>query len=173
MAKQLHPVVQELVDMIDQKGWRPKFEEAVKKAISYNVYGFENIKGLDDYIDWCDAQLSWVPVETLYGKEVYKHVCMFYFVLDQSPVKELQNQVVPHDKMQPLTPLSAWMRKFVTELGVWMDQPGSLTPERIYPAERRMEELQPAVCPPHKTGLSSHSRSRRRQYNRVARRLHV
>ena len=129
MAKQLHPVVQELVDMIDQKGWRPKLEEAVKKAISYNVYGFENIKGLDDYIDWCDAQLSWVPVETLYGKEVYKHVCMFYFVLDQSPVKELQNQVVPHDKMQPLTPLSAWMRKFVTELGVWMDQPGSLTPE--------------------------------------------
>ncbi len=129
MEKTLHPVVQELVDMINNNGWRDKFEEAVKKAISYNVYGFENIKNLDDYIDWCNDQLSWVPVEDRYGKEVYKHVCMFYFVLDQSPVKELQNAVVPHDQMQPLTPLSAWMRKFVTELGNWMDQPGSLTPE--------------------------------------------
>ena len=92
--------------MINANGWRDKFEEAVKKAVSYNIYGFENVKTLDDYIGWCNAQLSWVPVEDRYGKEVYKHVCIFYFVLDQSPVKELQNAVVPHDKMQPLTPLS-------------------------------------------------------------------
>lgn len=131
MEKTLHPVVQELVDMINANGWRDKFEEAVKKAISYNIYGFENIKNLDDYIDWCNAQLSWIPVENRYGKEVYQHVCMFYFVLDQSPVKELQNANVPHDENQPLTPLSAWMRKFVTAFGAWMDQPGSLTEESV------------------------------------------
>ena len=125
----LHPVVQKLVDLMNENGWRPKFEEALKKAQSYNVIGMEDIKTVDDWINWCNAQLSWVPTENRYGKEVYKHVCKFYFILDQSPVKELQNAVVPHDKMQPLTPLSAWMRDWVNALGEWMDNPDSLTPE--------------------------------------------
>lgn len=129
MAKTLHPVVQELVDMIQQNGWQSKFEEALKKAQSYNVVGMEDIKTVDDYIDWCDAQLSWVPIENNYGTNVFNHICKFYFILDQSPVKELQNAVVPHDKMQPLTPLSAWMKKFVNAFGAWLDTPASFTPE--------------------------------------------
>ena len=126
---QFHPVVQELIDMISQNGWQSKFEEALKKAQSYNVIGFEDVKTLDDYFKWIDDQLKWVPVENLYGKVVFQHVCKFYFILDQSPVKELQNPVTPHDKMQPLTPLSAWMRKFMNALGEWMDDPASITEE--------------------------------------------
>ncbi len=126
---QFHPVVQELIDMIAQNGWQSKFEEALKKAQSYNVIGFEDVKTLDDYFKWIDDQLKWVPVENLYGKVVFQHVCKFYFILDQSPVKELQNPVTPHDKMQPLTPLSAWMRKFMNALGEWMDDPASITEE--------------------------------------------
>ncbi|WP_295731553.1 phosphatidylserine decarboxylase [uncultured Muribaculum sp.] len=126
---QYHPIVQELIDMIAQNGWQSKFEEALKKAQSYNVIGFEDVKTLDDYFKWVDAQLKWVPVEDRYGKEVFKHVCKFYFILDQSPVKELQNAVMPHDRMQPPTPLSAWMRKFINALGEWMDNPLTLTPE--------------------------------------------
>lgn len=125
---QYHPVVQELIDMIAQNGWQSKFEEALKKAQSYNVIGFEDVKTLDDYFKWIDDQLKWV-VENLYGKVVFQHVCKFYFILDQSPVKELQNPVTPHDKMQPLTPLSAWMRKFMNALGEWMDNPATITPE--------------------------------------------
>ena len=124
-----HPVVQELVDMIREKGWQSKFEEALKKAQSYNVIGFEDIKTLDDYFKWLDAELSWVPLEDRYGKIVFEHVCKFYFILDQSPVKELQNAVVPHDRMEPLTPLSAWMRKFINAFGAWMDDPRTITPE--------------------------------------------
>ena len=41
---QFHPVVQELIDMIAQNGWQSKFEEALKKAQSYNVIGFEDVK---------------------------------------------------------------------------------------------------------------------------------
>ena len=131
MEKTLHPVMQKFVALMDQYNWRPKFEEALKKAQSYKVIGMEDIKTVEDYINWCNDQLSWIPVEDQYGKEVYKHVCKFYFLLDQSPVKELQNAVVPHDKMQPLTPLSAWMREWVIALGAWMDQPGSITPESV------------------------------------------
>lgn len=129
MATTYHPVVQELIDMIAENGWQSKFEEALKKAQSYNVMGFEDVKTLDDYFKWLDAQLSWAPLEDLYGKTVFQHVCKFYFILDQSPVKELQNALVPHDKMEPLTPLSAWMRKFMIQLGEWMDNPMSITPE--------------------------------------------
>ncbi|MCM1037346.1 MAG: phosphatidylserine decarboxylase [Bacteroides sp.] len=126
---QFHPIVQELIQMIAEHGWQEKFEQALRKAQSYNVIGFEDVKTLDDYFKWVDAQLKWVPVENLYGKEVFKHVCKFYFILDQSPVKELQNPIEPHDKMQPLTPLSAWMRKFIHALGEWMDDPRTITPE--------------------------------------------
>ena len=128
-TKQYHPVVQELVDMIREKGWQSKFEEALKKAQSYNVIGFEDIKTLEDYFNWLDGELSWVPLEDRYGKVVFEHVCKFYFILDQSPVKELQNALVPHDRMEPLTPLSAWMRKFINAFGEWMDDPRTITPE--------------------------------------------
>lgn len=129
MAQTYHPIVQKLVDLIRTNNWQDKFEQALKNAQALNVVGMEDVKTLDDYLKWCDAQLSWVPVENNYGKLVYQHVCKFYFLLDQSPVKELQNAVVPHDKMQPLTPLSAWMREYVNALGEWMDNPDSLTPE--------------------------------------------
>ena len=129
MAQTFLPVVQKLVDLIRTNNWQDKFEQALKNAQALNVVGFEDIKTLDDYFNWVNAQLTWVPVENNYGTLVYQHVCKFYFLLDQSPVKELQNAVVPHDKMQPLTPLSAWMREYVNELGVWMDQPESITPE--------------------------------------------
>ena len=87
MAQTLHPIMQKFVDLMNQNNWRPLFEEALKKAQSYKIIGMEDIKTVDDYIDWCNAQLSWVPVENRYGTEVYKHVCKFYFLLDQSPVK--------------------------------------------------------------------------------------
>lgn len=127
--KQYHPVVQELIDMIKKNGWEDKFNQALKTAQSYNIAAMDDIKTLEDYFNWLDAQLHWVPVENYYGKIVYEHVCKFYFLLDQEPVKSLQNAVVPHDKMEPLTPLSAWMVKFVRSFGEFMDTPESLTPE--------------------------------------------
>ena len=124
-----HPVVQELIDMIKSNGWQDKFNQALKSAQQYNIAAMDDIKTLDDYFAWLDKQLHWVPVENYYGKIVYEHVCKFYFILDQEPVLSLQNKVTPHDKMQPLTPLSAWMVKFVKSFGEFMDTPESLTPE--------------------------------------------
>lgn len=131
MAQKLHPVVQELVDMIKENGWQDKFEQALKKAQAQNVEGFEDIKTLDDFINWADAQLSWVPIENNYGTNVFNHICKFYFIFDQSPVKELQNPVTPAYPQPKLTPLSAWMRKFVNTLGEWLDTPESLTEESL------------------------------------------
>lgn len=124
-----HPVVQELVGMIQQNQWEPKFEEALKKAAQYNLEEMQDIKTVDDYLKWINGLLYWTPTEDFPGRVVYEHVCKFYFLLDQSPLLELQNKVEPHDQMQPLTPLSAWMVKYVNALGEFMDTPESLTPE--------------------------------------------
>lgn len=123
------PVVQELIDMISQNGWKEKFEQALQNAQQYKIDAMSDIQSLDDYFAWLDKQLHWVPVEDYYGKTVYEHVCKFYFLLDQEPVLSLQNKVAPSEKMQPLTPLSAWMVKFVQSFGAFMDTPESLTPE--------------------------------------------
>lgn len=132
MAQTTHqPIVQELLDMIQKNNWQDKFQQAFDKAKSYNAVEMDEMKTLDDYYAWLDAQMTWVPTENQPGKIVYKHVCLFYFILDQEPVKSLQNAVMPHNPAEPLTPLSLWMRKYIQEFGKWMDQPESLTPEAV------------------------------------------
>ena len=131
MAKTTYsPVVQELIDMIAKNGWQDKFQKALDNVHAQNVIEYENIKTLDDYYDWCESNLHWVPKEDPEGDIVYQHVTMFYFLLDQTPVKELQTPIIPSklkgNEMPELTALSQWMRKFVISLGMWMDTPESL-----------------------------------------------
>lgn len=128
-CKTYHPVVQELVDMIKTNKWEDKFQKALSSASKFNIADMSDIRTLDDYFVWINKLLYWVPVENLYGKLVYQHVCKFYFLLDQEPVLSLQNKIQPSDEMKPLTPLSAWMVKYVRTLGEFMDSPESLTPE--------------------------------------------
>lgn len=134
-TKTYSPVVQELIDMIAQNGWESKFQQALDHVHSLNVVEYEPIKTLEDYYDWCESNLHWVPKEDPEGDIVYQHVTMFYYLLDQSPVKELQTPIIPSklkdNVMPPLSPLSQWMRKFVISLGMWMDSPESLTDEAV------------------------------------------
>lgn len=130
-TKNYSPVVQELIDMIAQNGWQDKFQKAFEKAKSYDVQEMDDINSLEDYYNWLDANLKWIPVENHFGRAMFNHICKFYFILDQSPVKELQSAVVPHDVSLPLTQLSAWMKKYVQELGKFLDTPESLTPESV------------------------------------------
>ncbi len=62
---------------------------------------------------------------------MFNHICKFYFILDQPPVKELQTPVEPHDVSQPLSPLSAWMKSYIRELGKFLVSPASITPESV------------------------------------------
>ncbi|MCM1004695.1 MAG: phosphatidylserine decarboxylase [Prevotella sp.] len=134
-TKSYSPVVQELIDMIARNGWQDKFRKALDNVHAQNVIEYENIKTLDDYFDWCESNLHWVPKEDPEGDVVYQHVTMFYFLLDQSPVKELQTPITPStlkgNVMPELTELSKWMRKFVISLGMWMDTPESLDPAAV------------------------------------------
>ena len=106
MATTTHqPVVQKLLDMIAEKGWQDKFQQALVKAKSYDVQEMDDINTLDDYYNWLDANLTWIPVENQFGRAMFNHICKFYFILDQSPVKEIQNYLVPQENDLPLTNL--------------------------------------------------------------------
>lgn len=133
--KNYSPIVQELIDMIAQNGWQDKFQKALDNCHALNTIEYENIKTLEDYYDWLEGELHWVPVENPEGTIVYEHVTMFYFLLDQSPVKELQTPIIPSklkgNVMPPLTPLSQWMRKFVISFGAFMDTPESINAESL------------------------------------------
>ena len=131
MSKTHQPKTQELIDLIAKNGWQDKFQQAFEKAKSYNVKEMDDINSLEDYYNWLDANPRWIPVENKFGRAMFNHICKFYFILDQSPVKELQNPVEPHDKMQPLTELSAWMKSYIKELGLFLDSPESITPESV------------------------------------------
>ncbi|HEU0015156.1 MAG TPA: phosphatidylserine decarboxylase [Longimicrobium sp.] len=143
-----HPVVEELVGLIQANGWADDFEQAIAHAQTYNIPELDDIRSLDDYLKYIDSLLYWVPMENRQGREVYDHICKFYFILDQKPVRQLQNRTIPHDTAPQLTELSAWMVCYAQAMGRFLDQPESLTPESLRsfydsPAYNMGEYIQP------------------------------
>jgi phosphatidylserine decarboxylase len=124
-----HPIVVDLVKLIDKNNWTASFEKAIKKAHTKNVPLLQHVKDLDSYLAWIDAFLYWVPTETSSGQNVNDHLCAFYFIADQEPVFAFQNKVVPHNKAQTLTPFSKWLVDYANALGLFLDTPESLTKE--------------------------------------------
>jgi phosphatidylserine decarboxylase len=123
--------VLELMALIKEHHWEDDFQRAIDHARKSNIPDIEDIKNLDDYLHWINNLLSWVPSEDKPGREVYNHLCKFYFILDQPPVLGLQNRIVPHREAPPLTPLSAWMVRYADEMGAFLDTPESLTSESL------------------------------------------
>jgi len=123
-----HPIVQDLVLLIQTNNWKKHFEKAIKQANSKNVPFLENVTSLDEYLDWIDAFLYWVPTENSSGQNVNDHLSAFYFVADQEPLLSLQNKVVPSDNALPLTTFSEWLVNYANAIGDFLDTPESLTP---------------------------------------------
>jgi len=124
-------VVRELVDMIKENGWADDFNKAIANAHKTHIPEIEDIKNLDDYLNWINDQLYWVPTEDKPGREIYNHLCKTYFILNQKPIVGFQNAVVPHPEAPPLTPLSAWLVKYANAMGAFLDTPESITPESL------------------------------------------
>ncbi len=128
---QWHPVVRELVGLIEEHNWKDDFNQAIAHAHKWNIPELGDINNLEDYLGWINNLLRWVPSENEAGDAVYNHLCKFYFILDQPPVRGLQNRIVPHPQAPPLTPLSAWMVRYAKAMGEFLDTPESLTPESL------------------------------------------
>ncbi len=128
---QLQPIMQKFVELIDSDNGklRKALEQGLETAHRLRVVEYDDIKNLDDYIAWNNANLTTPWLENKYGTATYEKFMKMYFLLDVSPVGTFQNAEVPRDTMAPLTPLSEWMREYQIALGEWMDDPAQLTPE--------------------------------------------
>lgn len=127
----MHKVVEELRSLIAENNWEEKFDIAIRKAGSYNIPQLHNIKTLEDYLIWMDNLLRWQPIENYLGREIYNRICEFYFILNQEPVRSLQNKVIPAQQSAPLTPLSQWIVAFADAWGEYLDTPESISDASI------------------------------------------
>lgn len=124
-----HPVIEKLINLINENKWTDKFEIAINTARSKNVTIIDQVTNLEEYLDWINKFLYWVPWENPKGQNVDDHLCAFYFIADQEPVLSLQNRKIPGDQGNALTPFSQWLVDYSNEMGVFLDTPESLTLE--------------------------------------------
>jgi phosphatidylserine decarboxylase len=117
----MHAIVEDLVTLIDQHGWRNLFQAAIKNAQCHDVHSIKGIQALDDYLAWIDALVSWAPRERGDTHFIYDRLAEFYFFLDQEPVKSLQSPIRPGEGHQKLTPLSAWIKAYARAWGSYLD----------------------------------------------------
>lgn len=129
MSSTLHPVVQQLLELIEKNKWVDEFRAAIGTAIEADVDALEGIRSFEDYIIHINNFLSWVPNENESGKRVYDEICLFYFILDQLSVIRFQNAIVP--SATTLSELSAWIVNYANALGAFYDEPKSITPESV------------------------------------------
>jgi len=125
-------VIQELMKKIEGEStgvdpWDRKFERAIQQARSSGIEEMKAIKTWDDFLAWMNKLLTWVPTENIQGKDIYNHLCLFYFVFDQKAVIGLQTPIQPGPHPESLTWISAWLVRYANAMGQFLDTPESLT----------------------------------------------
>ncbi|KAI1151481.1 putative phosphatidylserine decarboxylase [Nemania diffusa] len=124
-------VVQDLVQMIKDNGWLGDFTLAIEQAVKQAPTDMGEITTLDKFFIYMDTLLKWVPCETCDGKEVYRKLCLFYFVFDQLPIYKYQTAIKPENANKDLSCLSNWLVSYAQELGKFHDTPESLTVDSL------------------------------------------
>ncbi|MCI5224209.1 MAG: phosphatidylserine decarboxylase, partial [Candidatus Electrothrix sp. AR4] len=122
----MNDIVKKLKILIEKHRWEDDFYSAIRAAQSYDLYDFpelQNWTSYQNYLNWIDSLLQWVPEQAGDTRYVYENLVKFYFVLDQEPVKSHQTPIKPGE--EELTPLSEWIVEYANEWGLFMDSPES------------------------------------------------
>ena len=125
------PIVQKLVDYFTENpSFKQAFQDSFTLARSTNLKEFAELKidTVDDYVNYMEDYLHWVPFENgsekKDGNNVYIHICMFYYIIDMPPVRDHQDAIDPTTK-KPYRWLSQWLIDYALDMGKWMDSPSS------------------------------------------------
>jgi phosphatidylserine decarboxylase len=145
------PIVQELVDKMEAE---PRMKEAMQEAFTLayatGVVQFKeyNVHNVDDYMRYMNDFLHWVPTENSSGRNVYFHSCMFYFIIDMPPIRDWQSPIDP-DSKAPWRWLSDWLIRYAQQVGLWMDNPDSITAESLLSFyQNKSYRMQDYIYPP-------------------------
>ena len=127
MSTNFQPVVQELSDKIDaDDSLRAAFEKAISHARRSRVAEVADIKTVDDYLQKINSFLLWIPSEDATGKDVYNWIVLFYFIVNQPSLKELQDPIRPCASYEPDSWLTKWLKRYAAALGEFLDTPESI-----------------------------------------------
>ncbi|PYI11953.1 hypothetical protein BO78DRAFT_402706 [Aspergillus sclerotiicarbonarius CBS 121057] len=127
------PVVNELLQLLNKlfpyATGMEALEQAIQTTLEYEIpemesYGLISAKGFLNFATWLVE--GWIPTESAKGRDIYYVLCIFYFVLDQIPLKNCQTAIRPENVGRDLSELSQWIVKFAQEVGNHMNRPESL-----------------------------------------------
>ncbi|OJD29376.1 phosphatidylserine decarboxylase [Diplodia corticola] len=118
-------LLQGWLDLAEPGGLCKAVESAKKKVPAFmEKVGIH--KG-DDFLKFANDLLKWIPHEDFKGKNIYQILALFYFILDQPPLKKCQTEIHPNQIGKDLTWLSSWIVVYAQLVGLHMDTPNSLT----------------------------------------------
>ncbi|KAJ5088733.1 hypothetical protein N7456_012349 [Penicillium angulare] len=121
-------LILDLKDFICRKKTRlAKFNAAVKSAIEHGADDMrgEEIKDLNGYLRYCDDLLRWVPNVKTTGDELLRKILVFYWVIDQPKILDLQTPISPKTSNDDLSWLSYWLVSFARQQGHFLSTPES------------------------------------------------
>ncbi len=115
--------------LADNPNFKADFQLSFNAALKSGIREFDDysIKTFDDYIDWYEYLLGWVPSEQQDGQFVYHVLCLFYYVMNIPPLSKWTSPILPQTRA-PYTWLSDWVIRYAKQVGDFMDSPDSITP---------------------------------------------
>ena len=128
-------IVQELVDYYnapENKDFNEQFRQSFALAHSTGLAVFDeyNVHSVDDYFNYMDTYVNWIPTEDRTGTNVFNHICLFYFIIDMPPISQQQDPIDPKTT-PPFRFLSDWLVRYAQDMGTWMDTPESINQAAI------------------------------------------
>ncbi|TVY56735.1 Phosphatidylserine decarboxylase proenzyme 3 [Lachnellula cervina] len=129
---QFEPIVIEFAKKVQSEpGWKDRFDKAIKQAKASGIQEMDKISSMDDFYQYIQNWLFWIPKEGHEGKDIYNQLCLFYFIFDQKAVLDLQSPIKPGQADKPLSWISNWLVRYAKSLGEFLDKPESLTEESL------------------------------------------
>lgn len=124
----VHRVTQSLINLIGANNWEHRFKTAIKTAKESGAKELAHINTIQDFYNYLDGFLHWIPSEDKTGLKVYQELCAYHYILAQPTVIGLQSTIYPGcETREELSELSQWMVMFSNSIGMWLDEKPSLS----------------------------------------------
>lgn len=121
MKVEFHPVIVDLIHLIQIYGWEEKFNQALASVLEKHLDEYSSIHNLNDWFLWCHKFLYWIPEELDTGNTIESRLLAFWFFFYQPSLRDIERGEI----------LQAWIHIYARELEKFYDSVGSLTTESL------------------------------------------
>jgi phosphatidylserine decarboxylase len=117
----MHPIAERLASLIRQHGWEESFQLAMENAQAAHVPGLPPLKTVDDFLRQVSDLVTYTPSADGDIHSAFSAHMHYYFILNQEPLRRLQNAIQPAEYRKKLMPLTQWTVEFAQARGAYMD----------------------------------------------------